>query len=199
LAVKTEHTPLREPLSGIPSNLGEWSGLDAAPLSQAVLDVLRVDEYVNRSYTAPGAPPVGLYVGYYASQRQGQTMHSPMNCMPGSGWEPAGRTRVNVEVPAAPGSATRTVEVNRVVVQKGLDRLIVVYWYQAHGRVVASEYWGKIYTVVDAIRLNRSDGAMVRLIVPVNGQRADGEREAERVALEFARALFPAIGRYLPG
>jgi exosortase D (VPLPA-CTERM-specific) len=199
LAVKTEQTPLREPLSGIPARIGEWSGLDAAPFSQAVLDVLRVDEYVNRSYTAPGAPPVGLYVGYYASQRQGQTMHSPMNCMPGSGWEPAGRARVSVEVPAAPGSPPRTVEVNRVVVQKGLDRMLVIYWYQAHGRVVASEYWGKIYTVVDAIRLNRSDGAMVRLIVPVNGQRADGEREAERVALDFARALFPAIGRYLPG
>jgi len=122
-----------------------------------------------------------------------------MNCMPGSGWEPAGRARVSVDIPAAPGSPPRTVEVNRVVVQKGLDRMLVIYWYQAHGRVVASEYWGKIYTVVDAIRLNRSDGAMVRLIVPVNGQRADGEREAERVALDFARALFPAIGRYLPG
>jgi EpsI family protein len=122
-----------------------------------------------------------------------------MNCMPGSGWEPTRRGRLTLELAGVAGEPPRAVDVNRVLVQKGLDRMLVVYWYQAHGRVVASEYWGKIYTVVDAIRLNRSDGAMVRLIVPVDGRSSRGEEDAERAALEFARALIPVLGRYLPG
>lgn len=199
LVTRTEVTPLREPLSGVPFTIGTWSGRDTVRLSQEVLDVLRVDEYLSRTYAAPSEPAVGLYVGYYASQRQGQTMHSPMNCMPGSGWEPTRRGRVRVELAGVAGEPPRAVDVNRVLVQKGLDRMLVVYWYQAHGRTVASEYWGKIYTVVDAIRLNRSDGAMVRLIVPVDGRSSRGEEDAERAALEFARALIPVLGRYLPG
>ena len=86
---------------------------------------------------------MGLYVGYYASQRQGQTMHSPMNCMPGSGWEPLRRDRVKVEVQGSQEPGPRFAEINYVVVQKGLDRMLVFYWYQAHGRVIASEYLGQ--------------------------------------------------------
>ena len=198
LIARTEVTLLREPLSGFPLTIGKWSGRDTARLSQEVLDVLRVDEYLSRTYAAPSEPVIGLYVGYYASQRQGQTMHSPMNCMPGSGWEPTRRGRVTLELVGVAGEPPQAVDLNRVLVQKGLDRMLVVYWYQAHGRIVASEYWGKIYTVVDAIRLNRSDGAMVRLIVPVDGRSGGGEADAERAAVEFARALLPALGRHLP-
>ena len=195
---RTEMTPLREPLASLPLQIGSWAGEDAARLGQEVLAVLGVDEYLARNYIAPGRPGVNLYVGYYASQRQGQTMHSPMNCMPGSGWEPLGRARVKVEVQGSRESAPRFAEINRVVVQKGLDRMLVFYWYQAHGRVIASEYWGKIYTVVDAIRLNRSDGSMVRIIVPVDSRKPNDDEAAGQAALDFARGLFPVLGRYLP-
>ena len=198
LAARTEVTPLRESLAGLPMQIGPWIGRDNAPFSKEVLDVLRVDEYLNRTYSASPGQVVGLYVGYYASQRQGQTMHSPMNCMPGSGWEPLGRARVKVEMQGSRESTLRVAEINRVVVQKGLDRMLVFYWYQAHGRVIASEYWGKIYTVVDAIRLNRSDGSMVRIIVPVDSRKPNDEEAAAQAALDFARELFPVLGRYLP-
>ena len=171
---------------------------------ESVLAQLRVDEYVSRVYQqAEGRTAVGLYVGYYRNQRQGQTMHSPLNCMPGAGWEPASKRPLTIQVferPAGPasGAPARNISVNRLVIQKGLDRQLVLYWYQSHGRVVASEYWGKVYTVVDAIRMNRTDAAMIRVIAQVVGDGAEAETAAEHVAVRFTQAVFPLLGQYLP-
>jgi exosortase D (VPLPA-CTERM-specific) len=194
-ASTTEPRPSREPFSTFPVQIGVWRGENAPRFEQQVLAVLGVDEYVNRSYVAPGGAPVGLFIGYYQSQRQGDTMHSPLNCMPGAGWEPTKRERVILEVPESGG--TRRIEVNRIVIEKNLDKQVVLYWYQSHGRVVASEYWGKIYTVVDAMRLNRTDAAMIRLISPVAPHEAGVAPAAERVAA-LATAMFPVLERYLP-
>ncbi len=195
---RTEATSLGEPLAGLPMQVGPWSGREGDRFSPEVEAVLRVTEYVTRDYSAPGRPGLSLYVGYYASQRQGQTMHSPMNCMPGSGWEPMGRGLVRIQVEGATGDAAH-VEVNRMIVQRGIDKLLVLYRYQGHGRVVASDYWQKVYTVVDAIRLNRSDGSMVRIMVPIDSRFPGSEREAESAALDFAGRLVPVIDRHLPG
>jgi exosortase D (VPLPA-CTERM-specific) len=196
---RTEAAGLRQPLRNVPSSLEGWEGIDGPVLDPDILAVLRVDEYLNRAYRRAGGPWISLYVGYYASQKQGQTMHSPLNCMPGAGWEPAGKTRVQIPVALNAAEGKRPTEVNRVIVQKGLDRQLVMYWYQAHGRIVASEYWGKIYTVVDAIRLNRSDGAMVRIIVPIASADKAAERAAEQAALEFAGTFLPVLSTYLNG
>ena len=122
-----------------------------------ILEVLGVDEYVNRTYFEPARHPSGLYVGYYESQRQGDTMHSPLNCLPGAGWIPIEQTRAVIPVPKQDDGPRTDDRVNSVIIEKGLDRQVVVYWYQSHGRVVASEYWGKIYTVMDAMRHNRTE------------------------------------------
>jgi exosortase D (VPLPA-CTERM-specific) len=195
---RTEAVALRQPLRTLPQGIDPWRGSDGPAFDAKVLATLGTDDYINRSYVAPGQPWVSLYVGYYRSQRQGQTMHSPLNCMPGAGWEPMGRGRVAVSAPTG-GAGPEHVEINRLVVQKGRDRQLVLYWYQAHGRIVASEYWGKIYTVVDAIRLNRSDGALVRVIVPISSQHADAEPAAERAALEFVNKLLPVLSTHLDG
>jgi EpsI family protein len=138
----------------------------------------------------------GGLIGYYQSQREGDTMHSPLNCLPGAGWLPVSQSRTKIQV--KDGESTREIEVNDFVIEKGLDRQAVLYWYQSHGRVVASEYWGKIYTVTDAIRLNRTDAAMVRVICPVSGSDGAAERRAEEAATAFTKAMFPLLGRYLP-
>jgi EpsI family protein len=88
--------------------------------------------------------------------------------------------------------------VNNVVIEKGLDRQVVMYWYQSHGRVVASEYWGKIYLVTDAVRYARTDGALVRVVVPIRGSDADANAAAEKTATEFTKTLFTQLDRYLP-
>jgi exosortase D (VPLPA-CTERM-specific) len=203
-ASKSEAPPPRESLATFPMDLAEWRGQSADRFDQQILAVLGVDEYVNRIYTAPTNIAVGLYLGYYRSQREGDTMHSPLNCLPGAGWQPVKQERVTIPVATTVDAATgqpsgrREIVVNRFIIQRGLDKQVVIYWYQSHGRVVASEYWGKIYTVVDAIRLNRTDAAMVRVICPVSGGDAAAEERAEQAATAFTRAMFPLLGRYLP-
>jgi EpsI family protein len=199
-----EPTPTREPLAGCPMTISDWSGVQAADLDDRTLGVLGVDEYVNRVYREAGSQrPVVLYVGYYASQREGDTMHSPLNCLPGAGWSPVNFRRLAIDVSPKPAlesgrpveaSAVQSITVNRYVIEKGLDRQLVLYWYQGHGRVVASEYWGKIYMVLDAIRTNRTDGALVRIVAPIGASEA----EAEQRAVAFAQQLYPLLGRYLP-
>lgn len=203
-ASKSEPVPPRESLATFPWQLGRWQGQSSDRFDQRVETVLGVDEYINRVYTAPSGTGVGLYIGYYKSQRQGDTMHSPLNCLPGAGWEPVVQKRALLRVATGIDQATgrptgeREILVNRFVIQRGLDRQVVIYWYQSHGRVVASEYWGKIYTVLDAIRLNRTDAAMVRVIAPVYGPDDAAVTNAETSATEFTQAMFPYLARYLP-
>jgi EpsI family protein len=198
-ASRVESVPPREPFATFPQEIGSWKGVNQPAFDPQVLAQLRVDEYLNRVYFT-GRVGVGFYVGYYRTQREGQTMHSPLNCMPGAGWEPVRKDYLPIQVQegATPSSAPRSIVVNRLTIQKGTEKQVVLYWYQSHGRVVASEYWGKIYTVVDAIRTNRTDAAMIRVIAPVAGSDAGAEATAEQVAVQFAQAAFPLLGRYLP-
>ena len=192
---RTDEVKLSQSLKGLPLRVGSWEGRDGAPLDQGILDTLGVDEYVNRGYVAPDKLWVSLYVGYYHSQRQGQTVHSPLHCMPGSGWQPMQRARVGIVPPPAFGGGQ--VDVNRMIIQRGLDRRLVLYWYQSRDRIVASEYWQKIYTVVDAMRHNRSEGSLVRVMVPVVSEDAAGEQAAERTALEFVNLVLPLLSERL--
>jgi EpsI family protein len=195
-ASSAEPTPVRQPLASLPFQLGEWRGTPNKDFSEDVLAVLRVDDYITRSYRGPGGSELGLYVGYHASQRQGASIHSPLNCLPGAGWIPATSERPEIVVPAA--GAPRTIQVNRVVIEKGLERQLVYYWYQSQGRVVASEYAGKFYSVVDAVRRNRTDAALIRVMVPVAGTDTQALVDSDRRALDFVAVLFPQLSSFLP-
>ena len=182
----------REPLASIPGTLGGWSNPVDLPLDPDVRDVLGVDDYINRTYVDAAGRPVNLYIGYYASQRQGDTIHSPQNCLPGAGWQP-------VEGGAAPLDVNgRRITVNRYVIQKGLDRQVVLYWYQGRGRIVANEYANKFWLMVDAARLRRSDGALVRVVAPVTRTAGGSLASADAAAADFTRVLFPPLSRFLP-
>ena len=177
--------------------LGEWRGRQEPPFDEKTLAVLGLDDYLMRSYFRTRAA-AGLYIGYWASQRQGDTIHSPLNCLPGSGWEPLSKNALAIQVADnVAASSSRQISVNRYIIQKGLDRELVLYWYQSHGRVVASEYLGKIYLMTDAIRLHRTDAALVRVIVHIP-EEADGELRAERVGVQFVQSLFPILAGYIP-
>ncbi|HKB12486.1 MAG TPA: EpsI family protein [Vicinamibacterales bacterium] len=178
----------REPLAALPVHVGEWQGRDAPPLADDVVSELGVDDYVNRLYAAPGGLPIGLYVGYYLSQRRGDTIHSPRNCLPGAGWRPVSSDLLDLSGPSS------TVRVNRYVIQKGLDRQVVLYWYEGRGRVVANDYANKLLLMWDAARHNRTSGGLVRVITPVIGS----EIEATDRAARFATLLLPRLEAHLP-
>ncbi len=179
----------RQPLRNLTYRIGSWTGIEA-PLEQRIVEAVSVTDYTNRRYFSSVAPEVDLYIGYYASQRTGDTIHSPKNCLPGSGWDPihAGYT----VIPLADGQRAK---VNEYVIAQGMEKELVFYWYQGRGRIIASEYWGKFYMIDDAITRNRTDGSLVRLITPIG---ADGEVAAHTRLEKFAQLLFPSLSKFIP-
>jgi EpsI family protein len=177
-----------QPLSKLPYTINGWSGREY-PISERIVKAVSVSDYTNRLYSIAGEAPVQLYVGYYATQKTGDTMHSPKNCLPGSGWDPIHSSYAKITL--ADG---RQIIVNDYVIQRDQDKQLVLYWYQGRGRVIASEYSGKFWMVADAITRHRTDGALVRLITPVN----DGEANARARLTRFAQDLFPDLDSILP-
>jgi EpsI family protein len=202
---RAEPTPVRKSFAEFPLSLEGWTGHDLS-MDSRVLDLLKLTDYVMRAYTPPesghpgaaafegqvrqAAAPVWLYVGFYGSQRTGSTYHSPKNCLPGSGWQFASASTVSGVIPGAPGAV-----INRVVIEKGFDKQLILYWYQDRGRVIASEYDAKGYLIWDAMTKNRTDGSLVRISTPIVG----GEAEAYRHALAFLQAAWTPLREHLPG
>jgi EpsI family protein len=180
----------RKDLSAFPVSIGAWqrTGVDQI-LDDETLKVLRASDYVLRDYRRSNGQAANFYVGYYASQRTGATYHSPLNCLPGSGWMLSEPGKATVALP----DGTSFVA-NKYVIQNGEYKSLMIYWYQGRGRNIASEYWGKVYTVLDSVRLRRSDGAMVRVTVPIG----DSEARAEQAAVEFATAASAVLPEFVP-
>lgn len=194
-ARKPEAQLARTSLSHFPMTIGTWRAVVDPPLEKEILAVLGVDDYLSRVYYQPNAAGVGLYMGYYGSQRQGDTIHSPQNCLPGAGWEPVSEGRLLM--PNVDG-AGRDITINRYVIQKGLDQNVVLYWYHGRGRVIANEYWSRAMLIRDALITNRTNGSLVRVIVPVLRKDQGNQAPAEALAQEFVRAIFPSLDSYLP-
>jgi EpsI family protein len=184
-----EALPLSKPLSTFPMQLRDWQGEDA-PIEPRIVQALGVSDYLFRVYQAPDLHLVFLYVGYYQSQRTGVSIHSPKNCLPGAGWEPVSAGRLALTV-----NGGKQVLVNQYVVENGLQRQLVLYWYQSHGRVIASEYSGKMYMVLDSLRLNRTDAALVRVSSPI-GKKDDNAALTRTVA--FAQEFLARSNGLIP-
>jgi EpsI family protein len=185
-----EATPLSKPLSEFPNRVGAYTTGVNWPLAQKTIDVLGVSDYLNRGYVSPTQGPINLYIGYFRNQRTGKTIHSPKNCLPGAGWTPVKETVYQLPLPDG-----RKVPINLYVLRKDLDNLLVLYWYQAHGRVIANEFVGKFYLVYDAIRLNRTDAALIRITVPISN---GNEEQARTRALAFAQQITSDIDQIIP-
>ena len=194
-ARKSEVPIQREAFASFPMQIAPWQAVVDPPLDPDILRLLGVDDYLSRAYYNPNGTSVGLYLGFYGSQRQGDTIHSPMNCLPGAGWEPVSEGQLEIQNVDGAG---RNVTVNRYVIQKGLDRNVVLYWYHGRGRVVANEYMSKAFLIRDAIVENRTDGSLVRVIAPVKDGQPNSLASAEQVAEQFVRAMFPTLTAYLP-
>ncbi|HET7206867.1 MAG TPA: EpsI family protein [Terriglobales bacterium] len=189
---KTELIAPHRPLAQFPRQLGNWLGNDVS-MDKETLDVLGPGDFLLRVYDDEKnvLPPVDLFVAYFPSQRAGDTIHSPKHCLPGAGWHPVESGRVVLSFPGR-----RPFMANRYVIARGEDRDLVLYWYQAHDRAIASEYWAKFYLIADAIRMNRSDGSLVRLTTPIiRHERAD---DAQARIGSVAAQVVPLLDQYVP-
>jgi EpsI family protein len=187
---KNEVLPAHQSLASFPYQIGNLEGKDI-PLGDDVLEVLGPGQFLMREYSGSRSEqPINLYIAFFPSQRTGDTIHSPKNCLPGSGWTSLSASRI----PVSRADGTQ-IFINRYVSAKGLDRDLVFYWYQAHNRVTPSEYWAKIYLVTDAIKLNRTDGALVRVVVPVTNSN---EQAADQQGMDFIKELLNSLDPYIP-
>jgi EpsI family protein len=187
-----EVIPARLPLSSFPNQLGPWVGTDI-PLDKETLEVLGHGDFLVRVYEDPKGvlSDVNLFVAYFPSQRTGDTIHSPQHCLPGAGWTPERNDRVLLSMPGH-----EPFPINRYVVSQAGMRKLVLYWYWAHDRGVASEYKAKYYLVKDAITMNRSDGALVRITADMlPGEKVE---EAEKRLSPFTEQVLPLMNSYIP-
>ncbi|HLH43007.1 MAG TPA: EpsI family protein [Bryobacteraceae bacterium] len=172
---------LAQPLKSVPLSIADWKFAGDAPLPPSTLKRLVPSDYISRIYSQAGKP-LGLFIAYYAEQRAGESMHSPKHCLPGSGWEIWKYDSVSIPFH---GSAVR---VNKYYIHQGNDRQVVLYWYQSRSRIIASEYLGKFLLMKDAALNGRTDGALVRIVVP-------DDPDIANQAVKFAAELIPYVER----
>jgi EpsI family protein len=189
---RPEQTPVVRPLAEFPRAVAGWRALQDVPIDPEVLDLLKADDTLNRMYVDPASKTaLDLFVAFFKTQREGQSPHSPKNCLPGNGWQPVETGLVSIQ---APGRAEPIVA-NRYVASHGDDKAVVIYWYQSHDRIIASEYSAKLWLIADSIRYRRSDTALVKAVVPVVN---DNTEAATALGVRFVQAMFPALAKQLP-
>lgn len=176
-------------LAAFPAEINGWQSFEI-PLEDRIVAMAGTDSHLSRGYVdAKQDNVLGLYVGYFASQQAGDSLHSPKNCLPGGGWHPVSSSQIPLRLPDG-----RSYPANLYLVENDRERLLVLYWYQAHGRIVASEYWAKFYMVLDGIRLNRTDSAIVRVTARVAGS----EPQARQMAVNFAEQVAARLDQFIP-
>ncbi len=193
-----DRVPPHSPLWQLPQIMGAWRSRDIA-LDPEVLQVLGDGQFLNRIYTEPAsattasipAGPVGLFIGYFPTQRTGQAIHSPQNCLPGAGW-----TFLSAHPIVLKDGNGHSNDVGEYLITDGTVKQEVLYWYRAHGRSISNEYRAKFYMIADALRYNRTDGALVRVITPL--QPGESEQQAHNRAVKFAGDLAPLLPAYIP-
>jgi EpsI family protein len=175
----------RKQLRDFPEQLGEWRKSNPDQIiDEPTMTVLRASDYLLRDYQRPDGQVANFYVGYYATQRNGASYHSPLNCLPGSGWTLSNPDTVTISPPDGASFVA-----NKYIVQNGEYKSLMIYWYQGRGRAEASEYWGKVYTVIDSVLRRRSDGALVRVTVPLGNSEPAALESAKDLSAKAAAAI----------
>ena len=186
-----DRIPASEPLSQFPQTIAGSVGSDVQ-IDQETLGVLGSGDFLSRVYVRDvHSPRIGLFIGYFPSQRTGVTIHSPKHCLPGAGWSFESSRYIDLK-----DASGKVHQVGEYIIANGENRQFVIYWYEAHGRSVASEYAAKFYLVTDAMRLNRTDGALIRVITSIDP--TEGTNVAKNRAEEFVAQLTPMLPPFVP-
>ena len=186
---QSERTRLNKSFDLFPLEIGEWKGVKDT-LDQKVYNILGVEDYILGNYQNRQGNRINLYVGFYQSQKEGDLIHSPKNCMPGAGWNIIKTDQEPLEFQKGEIPSN----VIRLLLQKGGEKQIVLYWFHSRGRIIGSEYMQKIWLVIDSMTKRRTDGAFVRLISPI----IKSEETTDKLLTEFAREIKPILDEYIP-
>ena len=178
----------RKIFSQFPMQIGEWAG-KKEKIDNASLDLLKLDDYIMADYKKSN-DVVNFYVAFYEQQETGGAAHSPKTCLPGGGWRILSHTEIPLD--KTPLSAS----INRFVIGQGEYKQVVYYWFQQRGKTIASEYAVKWHMLIDSIKVNRTDGSLVRLTSLV-GPHEDVEKADKRL-LDFAQHVTPLLQEYIP-
>jgi len=179
-----------KPFATFPKQIGQWIGSEAR-FDQRIYDALGVDDSFLGNYRTSDGRQVNLYIGYYQSQKEGDLIHSPKNCMPGAGWN---ITQTSLEEVTIPDSKSGKIKTIKLLLQNGRQKQVVLYWFQSRGRIISSEYMQKLYLVIDSITKHRTDGSFVRLIAPV----ANDEEKTLNILKDFTAQIMPILNEYIP-
>jgi len=184
-----EAVPLPGDIGNMPRQIGSFTMTASEDLPENVLKELGVSSYINRDYRDSDGYQVSLYLGYYEEQREGAMIHSPKHCMPGSGWNPVETSVVSISI----ADSNKSYKINRILFQKGMDKLLMHYWYQGRNRIVANEYLDRFFLVLDSLFRHRSEGALIRVIGPMDPV-SNNEIKQEK----FIISLLPVLQQHLP-
>lgn len=184
-------TEIDKPLRHFPYQIGPWQAHDDLGLTENISAILGVDDYSFRDYYAPQGSSINFYASFFAANTRNKGFHSPLNCMPGSGWNIASTENITLKLPGQ----DKEVQVRKMLLMRGSEYQVSLYWYQCRSRVIASEYWERFYRVLDSIRYGRTDGAFVRLIATGKENQAQALQDLK----DFATQAIPLLEEHLPG
>jgi EpsI family protein len=181
----------RKPLKEFPKIIGAWKTVSEENIGAGSMEVLQVDDYIMRNYVNGRGEMLGLYIGYFYNQREGKQVHSPRQCLPGAGWHILESTGYLLSME---DHASDKVPVNAYVMGKDEQRQVYLWWYQGRGRIYANEYLNKLYLIWDAMIMNRTDGALVRVNMPMNPDF----QTALETEVNFTKMIIPHLREYIP-
>lgn len=188
---REEIIPKHKDFAFFPTTIGEWRGKPQY-LDADVLEGLQLTDYLMSDYNAADEKnSVGLYVAYYESQKIGSTAHSPANCIPGGGWQIADKS-----IKTIPLEDGRHLMVSRLLIRKGNAAQLVYYWFDERGRNITETSYAKWYLLLDSIIMQRSDGALIRLVTPL--ERKEDAENADKRLTQFLFDTYPVIKTFLP-
>jgi EpsI family protein len=185
--------PIKKPLGLFPHQVGDYHLSKTFQSSANVLEMLGVDDYLQYNYIDEASTRINLYVGYYKAVGVSGGYHSPKNCLPGGGWGIDGVKNVVLKTGS---NGEKEATVSQMLIRNGSEYQIVLYWYQNRGRIIASEYWEKIYLVLDALFMGRRDGTFVRIMAAVPDKHIDA---TEAKLQKFAEQTMELLENHLPG
>ena len=126
------------PLRLFPRQIDGWSGSAATLRAERRARSLGADDYLSASTAARTRRRRSTSSCPTTSARPtGAPIHSPEVCLPGAGWEVSAIEPVTV---ALPGTRFGAVTLNRAVIQKGLERQLVYYWFEGRGRRITNDF-----------------------------------------------------------